>query len=56
MFKFKEWFYINFGFLISMDGGLVVSWVCGGGWFWVLVWFLLGKENLMVNVIYNFSD
>lgn len=54
--KPKERLYINPGSLISMDGGLVVSRVCGGGWLRALARFLLGKENLMVNAIHNPSD
>ncbi|WP_322742678.1 TIGR00266 family protein [Synechocystis salina] len=54
--KPKERLYINPGSLISMDGGLIISRLCGGGWLRALARFLLGKENLMVNVIHNPTD
>jgi len=54
--KPRERLYIGLGTLVSMDKGLVISPVCGGGVPRALARFLLGKDNLMVNSIHNPTD
>ncbi|MCT0255072.1 TIGR00266 family protein [Synechocystis sp. CS-94] len=54
--KPRERLYVSLGSLISMDRGLVITRIAGGGWLRALARFLLGKDNLMLNAIHNPTD
>ncbi len=54
--KPKEKLYASLGSLVSMDEGLVLNRIFGGGVSKALARFLLGKNSLMVNAIYNPTD
>lgn len=54
--KPRERLYVSLGSLVSMDEGLVLNRIFGGGWLRAIARFILGKDNLMVNAIQNPTD
>jgi len=51
--KPQERLYTALGTLVSMEEGLVLRRIFGGGFLNALALFCLGKENLMINTIHN---